>query len=53
MYLCNEGHNEVCYDSRDCPACEYIKKFSDAEDVIYELKEKIEELNAEKGEEGK
>ena len=25
MNLCNDGHDEVCYESRTCPACEKIK----------------------------
>ena len=48
MYLCSDKHAEVCYDQRDCPVCEAMSKISDMEDMIYDLKEEIEELKAEK-----
>ena len=44
MYLCDDGHDEVCYDGINCPVCEELKARSDLEDQIYDLKEKIEEL---------
>ena len=47
MNLCDDGHDEVCYDGRDCPVCEVLKKMSDMEDEIYDLKETIEDLNKE------
>jgi hypothetical protein len=34
MNLCSTGHEEVCYDSRECPACE----------VIVEMQKEIDEL---------
>ena len=24
MNLCSEGHDEVCYDGRNCPVCELL-----------------------------
>ncbi len=44
MELCNDGHDEICFDQRNCPACELVKKISDQEDEIYLLKEIIDEL---------
>jgi len=44
MEMCEDGHDQVCYDSRNCPVCEEIKRYSDLEDENYNLKEKIEEL---------
>uniref|UniRef100_A0A6H1ZWM0 Uncharacterized protein n=1 Tax=viral metagenome TaxID=1070528 RepID=A0A6H1ZWM0_9ZZZZ len=45
MNLCGDDHVEICYEEgRNCPACELLKKISDLEDEIYNLKEKIEEL---------
>ena len=44
MYLCDDGHDQVCYDASKCPVCEELKKISDMEDEIYDLKEEIEEL---------
>ena len=47
MYLCSDGHAEIVYDSKDCPACELISKISDLEDEIYDLKDKITDLEKE------
>ena len=47
MTLCEDGHDEIVYDSRNCPACELLKKISDLEDQVYELKEEIDVLKAE------
>jgi transcription initiation factor IIE alpha subunit len=44
MELCEDGHDQICFDSRNCPLCEELKKQSDFEDEIYNLKEKIREL---------
>jgi len=43
MELCSNGHDEVCYDSRNCPVCAMI---DDLEDQIRELQEKIDDLEA-------
>ena len=47
MYLCNNGHDEVCYKSDDCPCCELLKRNIDLEDTIYDLNEEIKKLNEE------
>ena len=47
MYLCDDGHDEICSESRNCPVCEKIKEISDLEDKVYELTETIKELNQE------
>ena len=26
MKLCSDGHGEVCYEDRDCPACEAVNE---------------------------
>ena len=48
MDLCSAGHDEICYDSHNCPLCETIKD-RDAEiaglnDDVTELGKQIEEL---------
>ena len=43
MTLCSEGHDEVCYESRNCPACEVIKE-KDKEIEI--LKDEIDDLKS-------
>lgn len=53
MNLCDDGHEEICFDGRKCPMCEsiddYDKKISDLEDEVHELSTalniKIQEYN--------
>lgn len=51
MKLCSENHGEVCYESRNCPACEAIadkdKAISMLEDNISKLESAVESLNSE------
>lgn len=44
MELCEDGHDQVCFDGRNCPACELLKTISDMEDQVFDLNEKIKEL---------
>jgi hypothetical protein len=44
MYLCDRGHDEVCYDGRNCPVCEAMK---DAEKTEEKLTDEIESLTDE------
>lgn len=41
MNLCDDGHDEVCFDGRHCPVCEIIK---DDKHYIDQLKETIDDL---------
>lgn len=43
MKLCDDGHNEVCYECKDCPVCEKITRISDLEDSIFDLSSELEE----------
>jgi len=40
MELCNDGHDEICYEGRECPLCKTIE---DADAEIKKLREEIEE----------
>jgi len=40
MNLCDDGHDEVCYEVRDCPACKL-------KDELYAAFEKLEDLERE------
>jgi cell division protein FtsB len=44
MYLCDDDHDEVCYNSGRCPVCEKQKLISDLEDEVFNLKEERDEL---------
>lgn len=41
MTLCEDGHQEVCFDGRNCPLCIILKE-KDAE--IDSLNDKVREL---------
>ena len=49
MNLCSDGHEEVCYECRNCPVCDGLKeaeKESDRlQDIIDDLKFKLEEAS--------
>jgi hypothetical protein len=47
MTICNDHDSEVCYESRDCPACKLQEKLSKAEETIDELKNEVSELKSE------
>lgn len=44
MTLCDGGHDEVCYEVRNCPVCDKMEDIRDLEAKIEELEETIEEL---------
>jgi hypothetical protein len=53
MELCSNGHDEVCFESRKCPACEINDELKDTrmevtalQQVIGRLEGEIEELVA-------
>jgi hypothetical protein len=41
MDLCNSGHDEICYEGRKCPMCDYIE---DSETQDQEYEDRIKEL---------
>jgi hypothetical protein len=53
MNLCSDGHEEVCYETRNCPCCESIKdKDADIEklgETIANLEGEIKELEKKTG----
>lgn len=46
MNLCSDNHNEVCFETRNCPACDALsqkdKEISKLEDKISELEVELE-----------
>ena len=44
MNLCDDGHDEVCFEVRNCPCCDKLKEISDLEDKIYNLTKEISDL---------
>lgn len=43
MNLCNDGHEEVCYEGRSCPVCAEQEKIEDLEDKIIDLKQELDD----------
>lgn len=43
MDLCSDGHGEICYESRVCPACQAIIEMRDV--VTAEMQEEIDKLD--------
>lgn len=50
MELCSDGHDEVCYETRNCPACdievEKDKVIKDLENQVTDLQGEVDELSA-------
>ena len=44
MNLCSDGHDEVCYEGRNCPVCIEIDNSRGLEKQIENLEEKISSL---------
>lgn len=47
MTICNDHDAEVCYESRDCPACELKAALTKAEEKIGDLETEVESLKEE------
>lgn len=47
MNLCSDTHDEVCFEGRECPACEVINKLTKdleaAVDMVTSLEQTIDE----------
>lgn len=46
MDLCSDGHEEVCYEGRRCPACMAIDDRKDAEAELERALTEVDELKA-------
>jgi hypothetical protein len=47
MNLCNNNHQEVCFEGRECPLCQSVKELQQEIDALLEerdhLKEQLEQ----------
>jgi hypothetical protein len=41
LNLCSIGHDEICFEGRDCPACEIKTERDDFEAELEKLKEEV------------
>lgn len=44
MNLCNEGHEEVCFEGRKCPACSAMEQLQDMVDSLNDDVAKLEKM---------
>ncbi len=44
MFLCNDKHEEVCYEARYCPVCEKNAEVDRLQLECEKLREEIEDL---------
>lgn len=44
MELCSEGHKEVCYETRFCPACALVEEIKDLKAKIEDLEDEIKDM---------
>lgn len=42
MTLCDDGHQEVCFEGRTCPACALVQEKLNLEQEIQDLKNQLE-----------
>jgi hypothetical protein len=47
MNLCDDEHDEVCFESRNCPVCATVQLLKEAEQEVEDWKEKVESLESE------
>jgi len=46
-WMCSNSHDEVCYDSRNCPVCDKQNELDAANYEIAELQKQVDDLNGE------
>lgn len=46
MNLCDKGHEEVCFEGRNCPVCEKMAEIEMLENDVCDLQVAIERLEA-------
>ena len=44
MTLCSDGHDEVCFDGRNCPVCAELDNIKDYKKTIETLEKQISDL---------
>lgn len=44
MELCSHEHNEICYTSPTCPACDLAQTLKERDEEIKELEKELEKI---------
>lgn len=47
MNLCDDGHDEVCYESKRCPVCVEMVKISEIDVKLQDMCDEVERLTEE------
>lgn len=45
MNLCDDGHDEVCYEVKRCPVCEMMREVDQLNRIIDRLNKEIDKLS--------
>jgi len=45
MTLCDDGHEEICYEGRNCPVCEFKLQLEDLEQIISDKDQELQKLS--------
>ena len=45
MDICSSGHDEVCFETRRCPACDLVKERDDESAEVKRLEEKLDDAH--------
>ena len=46
MNLCSDGHGELCYEGRNCPACDIVDEIEKLQLETERLRSEIEHLES-------
>lgn len=46
MKLCDNSHDEICYESRECPCCALLLQHDQDQTIINALETRVDELNS-------
>jgi hypothetical protein len=50
MNICSDGHDEVCHEGRECPACKALAELDRYVNDLREANSRIAELEADRDE---
>ena len=48
MTICNDGHEEICFEGYSCPLCETIKAMQQVEHTVNELDDLLNDAKLER-----
>jgi len=46
MTICNDGHDEICYEGYGCPLCAMLDELLKRDDTVADLTNQLNEANS-------